>query len=78
MTIFKYASCLIPYIVSFLILCGEWPSLMYTLNSVILCNDIIACFFTKEYFDVNQNKMISHEYFRVALREKKLEIFKES
>ena len=28
-TIFKYASCLIPYIVSFLILCGEWPSLVF-------------------------------------------------
>ena len=28
-TIYKYASCLIPYIVSFLILCGEWPSLVF-------------------------------------------------
>ena len=27
--IFKYASCLIPYIIPFLILCGEWPSLVF-------------------------------------------------
>ena len=28
-TIYKYASCLISYIVSFLILCGEWSSLVF-------------------------------------------------
>ena len=28
-TINKSARCLIPYIVSFLILCGEWPSLVF-------------------------------------------------
>ena len=27
-TIYKYASCFIPYMVSFLILCGEWSSLV--------------------------------------------------
>ena len=31
-TIFKYASSLIPYIILFLILRGEWPSLVFKVD----------------------------------------------
>ena len=44
-TIYKYASCLIPYIISFLILCGEWPSLVFKDFLKYFCVWPNACFF---------------------------------
>ena len=41
-TIFKYASCLIPYIVSFLILCGEWPSLVLKDLKILLHSTVMV------------------------------------
>ena len=35
--IYKYASCLIPYIVSFLIMCGEWSSLVFKYFKKYFC-----------------------------------------
>ena len=35
--IYKYASCLIPYIVSFLILCGEWSTLVFNQIPTVQC-----------------------------------------
>ena len=52
-TIYKYASCLIPYIVSFLILCGEWSSLVFKDLKIYFC--LSQIFFKpvlKDYFDV--------------------------